>query len=69
MKLGDNEVPVPIPVTIKWAGDTAVLTLTDAAIPRMGSFTVRLVLYRDQYAGTWSAKDHGGQMFGRIVRK
>ena len=69
MKLGDKEVPVPIPVTIKWAGDTPVLTLTDASIPGMGSFTVRLVFYRDQYAGTWSAKDHGGQMFGKIVHK
>ena len=69
MKLGEKEVPVPIPVTIKFAGDTPVLTLTDATIPGMGSFTVRLVFYRDQYAGTWSAKDHGGQMFGKIVRK
>ena len=69
MKLGDKEVPVPIPVTIKWAGDTPVLTLTGASIPGMGSFTVRLVFYRDQYAGTWSAKDHGGQMFGKIVHK
>jgi hypothetical protein len=65
----DHEVPVPIPVTIKWAGDTPVITLTDLSIPGLGTYTARVLLYRDQYAGTWSAKDHGGQLFGKIVRK
>ena len=65
---GKREVPVPLPVTIKWAGDTPVITLTDLAIPGMGSYTARVVLYRDQYAGTWSGKKGGGQVFGKIVR-
>jgi hypothetical protein len=68
MQYGGHDIPVPVPVVIKWAGDTPVITLTDLKIPGMGTFTVRLLLYRDQYAGTWSAPDHGGQMFGRIVR-
>ena len=69
MKLGTHEIPLPIPVTIKWAGDTPVITLTDASIPGMGSYTARVVLYRDQYAGTWSGKGVGGQMFGKIVHE
>jgi hypothetical protein len=28
-----------------------------------------VLLYRDQYAGTWSAEKGGGQLFGRIVRE
>lgn len=68
MKLGTHEVPLPIPVTIKWAGDTPVITLTDMSIPGFGTYTARVVLYRDQYAGTWSGKTGvGGQMFGKIV--
>ena len=67
MKLGNHEIPLPIPVTIKWAGDTPVITLTDMSIPRMGSYTARVVLYRNRYAGTWSGKDHGGELFGAIV--
>ena len=67
MKLHGREFPVPVPVTIKWAGDTPVLTLTDASIPGFGSYTVRLVFYNDRYAGTWSGKGFGGQMFGKIV--
>ena len=65
---GNNEIPVPMPVTIKWAGDTPVITLTDLSIPGMGTYTARVVLYRDQYAGTWSGKKGGGQVFGKIVR-
>ena len=68
MNLGGHEIPLPIPVTIKWAGDTPVITVTDLSIPRMGSYTARVVLYRNRYAGTWSGKDHGGELFGTIVR-
>ena len=67
MQYGGRDIPVPVPVTMKWAGDTPVIELTDLTIPGMGTFTARVVLYRDQYAGTWSAKDHGGQIFGKIV--
>ena len=66
---GSHDIPVPIPVAIKWAGDTPVITLTDLTIPGLGTYTARVLLYRDQYAGTWSAKDHGGQLFGKIVRQ
>jgi len=68
MRFGSNELAVPIPVTIKWAGDTPVITLTDVSLPRMGTYTARVLLYRGQYAGTWSAKDHSGELFGKIVR-
>jgi hypothetical protein len=67
MKLEGHEIPLPIPVTIKWAGDTPVIEVTDMGIPGMGTYTARVVLYRDRYAGTWSGKNHGGQLFGAIV--
>jgi hypothetical protein len=67
MKLEGHEIPLPIPVTIKWAGDTPVIEVTDMSIPGMGSYTARVVLYRDRYAGTWSGQNHGGQLFGAIV--
>ncbi len=68
LQYGGHDLPVPVPVTIKWAGDTPVITLTDLKLPGMGSYTARVVLYGDQYAGTWSGKGHGGQLFGKIVR-
>jgi len=44
-----------------------VITLTDLTRPGMGTYTARVLLYRDQYAGTWSGNNAGGQMFGKIV--
>jgi hypothetical protein len=63
-----RDIPVPFPLTVKWAGDTPVITLTDLSIPGVGTYTARVVLYRDQYAGTWSGKNIGGQLFGKIER-
>jgi hypothetical protein len=68
IQYGSRDVTVPVPVKVLWAGDTPVITLTDVAIPKVGTFTARVLIYRGAYAGTWSGGDHGGQMFGRIER-
>ncbi len=65
---GKHDVTLPLPLTVKWAGDTPVITLTDLAIPGLGTYTARVLFYRGQYAGTWSASDHGGEMWGRIEK-
>jgi hypothetical protein len=69
IQYGSHDVPVPLPVTMKWAGDTPVITINNLTIPGLGTYTARVLLYQDQYAGTWSSKDHGGQLFGKIVRQ
>ena len=68
MHFGSHDLALPLPVTIKWAGDTPVITLTDLKLPGMAPYSARVVLYDGQYAGTWSGKGHGGQIFGKIVR-
>lgn len=67
MKLGGAEVPLPVPVTIEWAGDTPMIQLTDVEMPG-GPYSARVLLYKDQYAGTWLGPGRGGQLFGKIVR-
>jgi len=67
MQFGDKDVTVPVPVKVLWAGDTPVITLTDLAIPGVGTFTARVVVHEGRYAGTWSGGDHGGVMSGLIV--
>lgn len=69
IQYGSHDVPIPLPVTIKWAGDTPVITINNLTIPGLGTYTARVLLYQDQYAGTWSGKEHGGQVFGKIVRQ
>ena len=69
-KIGYKGISVPIDITVpvKWAGDTPMIQMTDQKVPGYGSFTVRLMFYGKHYAGTWSAGDHGGLMWGRIER-
>ena len=69
IQYGSNDVTVPLPLNVKWAGDTPIITLTDLSIPGLGTYTARVIIYRDQYAGTWSAAEVKGQLFGRIVRE
>ena len=68
IQYGKRDVTLPLPLKVRWAGDTPVITLTDLSIPNLGTYTARVLIYRDQYAGTWSGGDVGGQMFGRVVR-
>lgn len=68
-RIGSSALSIPIPITVEWAGDTPVITMTDFTIPGMGTFTARVLFYRHRYAGTWSAKNAGGQLFGRIARQ
>lgn len=62
----DMKVAMPLPV--KWAGDTPVISLTNFTVPGMGSYTARVVIYDGAYAGTWGDAKHGGKLFGKIVK-
>jgi hypothetical protein len=68
IKYGDKDVTIPLPLEVKWAGDTPVITLTDLTIPALGTFSARVVIDNGKYAGTWTHGDAGGHMFGVIKR-
>jgi hypothetical protein len=68
VKYGDKDVTVPMPLEVKWAGDTPVITLTDTTIPGLGTFSARVVIYQDTYAGWWKHGEAGGHLFGRIEK-
>jgi hypothetical protein len=53
---------------VLWAGDTAVISLTDLAIPGVGTYTARVLVHGDTYAGTWSGGEHAGLLNGVIQR-
>jgi hypothetical protein len=67
IQYGERDVTLPVPVHLEWAGDTPMVTLTDAEIPGLGTFTARVLFYRGRYAGTWSHGERGGNQFGRII--
>jgi hypothetical protein len=66
IKYGDKDVTAPMPLEIKWAGDTPMITLTNMAIPGLGTFSSRVLIYENRYAGTWQHGQVGGHLFGRI---
>ena len=70
MSYGNQEHPAefPIPVQVLWAGDTPVITMTDTTVEGLGTFTVRLLLHGDRYAGSWQHGAVGGHMWGRLVK-
>ena len=46
----------------------SVVSVTDLGLPGLGTYTARVVFYRDSYAGMWWGGKHGGNLFGRIER-
>ena len=68
IQYGGKDVTVPLKLEVKWAEDTPIITLTDLELPNLGTFTARVIIYRGQYAGTWSSGKHGGHMFGIITK-
>ena len=68
IQYGDLDVTVPVPVRVEWAGDTPVISVTNAGIPGVGTYTARVVISGGLYAGTWFGKGYGGLMSGAIVK-
>lgn len=66
IKYGDKDSVFPVPVEIKWAGDTPVITLDKVTIPGLGTFSSRVVIHDGKYAGTWQHDQVGGHLFGTI---
>ena len=66
IRYGSVDLTVPVPVAVRWAGDTPVISLDQVSIPGLGTFSARIVLDRGKYAGTWTHDDKGGHMFGTI---
>jgi len=70
MRYAGQELLIPLVIPVKWAGDTAVIQVTGMRMPGGSGpgYSARVLIYGDQYAGTWSSPKHGGHLFGRISR-
>jgi hypothetical protein len=70
IQYGKRDITAPIPVKVKWAGDTPVITVDGFSLPGGGSaYSARVLVYDNAYAGTWGAGDHGGLMSGLILHE
>jgi len=67
IQYGKTDLVAPIPVQVKWAGDTPIIMLDKAGVPGSGEYSARVMIYEKTYAGTWSGGDHGGLLNGVIT--
>ncbi|MFN9374602.1 MAG: hypothetical protein ACK6D3_22170 [Planctomycetaceae bacterium] len=63
-----KEFPIAVPFQVLWAGKTPVITLDEVTIPGLGTFSARVLIHEDWYAGTWVHGKVGGHLWGRIER-
>ena len=68
IKYGRHDITLPLPLEVKWAADTPVITLTELSIPGLGTFSSRVVIYNKKYAGTWTHGKVGGHLFGTVEK-
>lgn len=68
IRYGDHDVTLPLTLPIRWAGDTPIICVDEIPFPGLGTYTARVMIFRDHYAGFWTGADHGGHLFGVIER-
>jgi len=71
VQFGGKDVTIPMIIPVKWAGDTPVISVTNLGFPGLGSYTARVMIYGDQYAGTWQDNNnsaHSGHLWGHIEK-
>ena len=66
IKYGERDITLPMPIPVKWAGDTPVISLDNLTLPGLGTFSAHVVIHGRKYAGTWAHGKVGGHMFGTI---
>ena len=69
IQYGKQDIVAPIPVQVKWAGDTPVIVLDKVPVPGGGAYSARVLIYEKTYAGTWTGGDHGGLLNGVITNQ
>jgi hypothetical protein len=69
MQYGGHSIALPIPVKVKWAGDTPVIIVDKLTIPGGGTYSARVLFFEKTYAGSWTGKNHAGLLNGTISNK
>ena len=67
--IGYSKATIPVPVEVRWAGETPMIMLTDVGLPGIpGKFSTRLLIDGNLYAGTWSHDQVKGHMWGKMSK-
>jgi hypothetical protein len=66
IEYGGKDVTLPIPLPIRWAGDTPIVVVDNVTLPGFGTVSARVLFFDGHYAGYWKHGDHSGNLFGEI---
>ena len=66
LRYGGQPIDIPVPATVKFAADTAILVVDGFSLGNYGTYSARLLFHNGTYSGTWSGGDHGGMMYGVV---
>lgn len=69
IQYGKVNLVAPVPIQVKWAGDTPIMFVDNFSMPGAGTYSARVMIFENTYSGTWTAGDHGGLLHGVIVKK
>lgn len=69
MKMQGFEMDIPVPVTLQWAGDVAVIIVDGFPAGPGRAYSARVMFHDDRYAGSWwGSNEPGGLLSGAITR-
>jgi hypothetical protein len=68
IQYGGRDIKVSLNVPVIFAGDVPVINFPRQTVQGAETYSARVMFYKGGYAGTWGAGDHGGTMFGKIVK-
>lgn len=68
VKYGGKDVPFALPLEVKWAGKTPVITMNAVTIPGLGTFDARVLFHENMYVGTWRHGEVRGHLFGTFEK-
>ena len=70
MTIKGTEINFPMLFEVRFAGDTAVLVLDDVPVGEGKTYSARVMIHNDVYAGSWWGKGgKGGTISGTISRE
>jgi hypothetical protein len=67
VEYGTNSFVAPIPVQVKFAGDTPVIVVDNLTVPGGGTYSARVLFHDNTYSGTWSGGRRVGLLHGFIT--
>lgn len=68
VEYADRDAVLPFTVRVVWADETPIITLDKTALPLLGTYSARVMIFDGFYAGAWFGTTYGGTMAGQIIK-